>query len=334
MTHFQPDALTISRGAQWRDRRTFNESVLATSERVHPFGKRFLVVVEDEVGRLSPGSTLEYRHWEDLFDKITLRVIFGDSARSDQRLTELLEKLMAESNRLVGLKPTGDYYEFYGALERHLTDPSPDSLLARFADAPQTDVTRVVHQIPHWIFAMRDTLGANAYRALAAIVADPSVDGKVREELAAADLSDPAQVDGLRYLEGCLHEAMRLWPTTPLLARESTREAVLAGEQIDEGTQVMLLNVFNHRDADNVEDADRLDPERWQGDREDYRFNHLSNGTQDCPGGPLVLLLGKAVIGQMLVRHQLELTEPKLDPAKPLPHMFNFFEARFSVRPA
>jgi cytochrome P450 len=333
MTHFQPDAVTISRGAQWRDRRTFNESVLATSERVHPFGKRFLVVVEDEVGRLGLGSTLEYSHWEDLFDKITLRVVFGDSARSDQRLTALLEKLMGESNRLVGLKPTDDYYEFYGALERHLTEPSPDSLLARFADAPQTDTTRVVHQIPHWIFAMRDTLGANAYRALAAIVADPAVQTRVREELSQADLGDPEQVDGLRYLEGCLHEAMRLWPTTPLLARETTGEAVLAGEQIDEGTQVLMLNVFNHRDAEHVEDADRLDPERWQDDRQDYRFNHLSNGTQDCPGGPLVLLLGKAVIGQMLDRHQLELSEPKLDSGK-LPYMFNFFEARFSVRPA
>lgn len=334
MTHFQPDALTISRGEAWRDRRQFNESVLATSERVHPFGKRFLVVVEDEVQRLSPGSTLEYRHWEDLFDKITLRVIFGDSARSDQRLTGLLEKLMGESNRLVGLKPSSDYYELYGALERHLTDPPPESLLARFANAPQTDTTRVVHQIPHWIFAMRDTLGANAYRALAAIVADPAVLERVRGELAQADLSDPEQVDGLRYLEGCLHEAMRLWPTTPLLARETTREAVLAGEQIDEGTQVLMLNVFNHRDAEHVEGADRLDPGRWEGDRKDYRFNHLSNGTQDCPGGPLVLLLGKAVIGHVLDRHRLELSEPRLDPGKPLPYMLDFFEARFSVRTA
>jgi cytochrome P450 len=334
MTHFQPDALTISRGEEWRDRRTFNEAVLATSERVHPFGKRFLVVVEDEVGRLSPGSALEYRHWEDLWDKITLRVIFGDSARSDQRLTGLLEKLMSESNRLVGLKPTDDYYEFYGALERHLKDPSPDSLLARFADAPQTDTTRVVHQIPHWIFAMRDTLGANTYRALAAIVADAGVQAKVRDELGNADLSDPEQVDGLRYLEGCLHEAMRLWPTTPLLARETTQDVVLAGEEIEEGTQVLMLNVFNHRDAEHVEGADRLEPERWDGERKDYRFNHLSNGTQDCPGGPLVLLLGKAVIARALARYQLELSEPKLDPNQPLPVMFNFFEARFSVRSA
>ena len=31
MSHFQPDALTLSRGEEWRDRRRFNEAVLASS---------------------------------------------------------------------------------------------------------------------------------------------------------------------------------------------------------------------------------------------------------------------------------------------------------------
>ena len=36
MSHFQPDALTLSRGEEWRDRRAFTEAVLATSQPVHP----------------------------------------------------------------------------------------------------------------------------------------------------------------------------------------------------------------------------------------------------------------------------------------------------------
>jgi cytochrome P450 len=333
MAHFQPDAVTVSRGEAWRDRRTFNESVLATDDRVHPFGRRFVAVVENEVDRMALASTLEWRHWEGLFDKVTLRVIFGDGARSDQRLTGLLERLMGESNRLVGLHTTDDYYALYGALESYLKDPRPESLVARFAEAPQTDTTRVVHQIPHWMFAMRDTLAANTYRALAAIVADDDVQTHVRDELAGADLTDPAAVDGMRYLEGCLHEAMRLWPTTPLLARETTEDVELAGEPLDKGTQVLMLNAFNHRDAAHVENADRLEPGRWAERTPDYRFNHLSNGAQDCPGGPIVLLLGKAVIAQVLDHYALSLERPKLAKGEPLPHMLNFFEARFSVRP-
>jgi cytochrome P450 len=334
MSHFQPDALTLSRGEEWKDRRAFNEAVLATSERVHPLAARFVEVAANEVARLRIDGELGWDDFERLFDKLTLRVIFGDGARDDQELTELLEKLMAEANRLVGLSPTDEYYEFYGALERHLREPEPGSLISRLDDAPHGDRTRVVHQIPHWMFAMRDTLGANTYRALALVVADPDVQRRVRAELERADLSDPAAIAGLSYLEGCLQEAMRLWPTTPLLARETTHETTLAGERLDEGTPVMILNTFNHRDRDELPRADRLDPERWQNGTRNYRINHLSNGTQDCPGGPLVSLLGKAVIARMLEEYELKLREPELDPGQPLPHMLDFFDIRFDARVA
>jgi cytochrome P450 len=332
MSHFQPDALTMSYGKEWRDRRQFNEAVLAARERLHPFAERFLAVVTDEVGRLGLVDRLAWSEWEQLFDHITLRVIFGDEARGDQELTARLERLMGEANRLVGLSPNDDYYELYGALERYLRDPSPDSLIGQIAQAPHSDETRVVQQIPHWMFATRDTLAANTFRALAVIAADEAVCTRVREELDGVELTNPAALDGLTYLEGCFQEAMRLWPTTPLLAREATREVTLAGEKLDEGTQVILLNVFNHRDAEHVQDADRLVPERWNRDEPDYRFNHLSNGTQDCPGGPLVLLLGKAALAQILQRYSLTLESPQLPSGGDQPYMLNFFETRFSVR--
>ena len=333
MSHFQPEALTLSRGEEWRDRREFAESVLATPERVHPDAGHFLTVVAEEVESLHIRNELTWAHWEELFDHITLRVIFGDGAREDQNMIKLLEQLMGEANRLVGLSHGEPYYEFYGDIERHLRDPDPESLIARFADAPHSDRTRITHQIPHWMFAMRDTLAMNVYRALAVIAAEPSIERRVLEELEGADLSDPQAIDGMRYLEGCLQEAMRLWPTTPLLARETTRETTLAGEKLEAGTQVMLLNVVNHRDPDHVEDADRMVPERWATEGRDFRFNHLSNGSQDCPGGPIVLLLGKAVIANVLDAYQLQLDHPHLDAGEPLPHMLDFFETRFTVGP-
>jgi cytochrome P450 len=100
---------------------------------------------------------------------------------------------------------------------------------------------------------------------------------------------------------------------------------------LDPGTQVMLLNVFNHRDPEEVDGADRLMPERWQAEGPDYRFNHLSNGSQYCPGGPLVLLLGKAAIARIMSEHRLGLEHPTLVPEEPLPHMLDFFAVRFAV---
>jgi cytochrome P450 len=331
MSHFQPDALTMSYGNEWRERREFNESVLAARDRVHPLAAHFLKIVDGEVERLGLVDRLAWPEWERLFDHITLRVIFGDRAREDQELTGRLERLMGEANRLVGLSPNDDYYELYGALERYLQDPEPDSLIGQINQAPHTDNTRVVQQIPHWMFATRDTLAQNAFRALAAIAADDGACRGVRDEIDGVNLSDPDAVAGLGHLEGCFQEAMRLWPTTPLLARETKREVTLAGETLDEGTQILILNVFNHRDAEHVEDADRLIPDRWNRNRTDYRFNHLSNGAQDCPGGPLVLLLGKAALGQILQRYRVSLEHPQLPNGGDLPYMLNFFETRLSV---
>jgi cytochrome P450 len=330
MGHFQPDALTVSRGEEWRDRRAFNEAVLATSEPLHPASQRFVAVAAEEVARLrARGGHLAWSEWERLFDRLTLRVVFGDRASDDREMTDRLERLMGEANRLVGLGDSDELHELHGDFEHYLRDPEPGTLIAGFAKAPQSERTRVVHQLPHWVFATRDTLGANAFRALAAIVADPEVEQRARAEIEGADLADPRAIEGLAYLEGCLQEAMRLWPTVPLIAREATRDTEVLGERVEEGTQLMILNVFNHRDPDEVSGADRLDPGRWSdGASGDHRFNHLSHGTQYCPGIPLVLLLGKAVLAHALARFELTLLEPQIDPDEPLPHSLNFYEIR------
>jgi cytochrome P450 len=304
MSHFQPDALTLSRGDAWQDRRRFTEHALGA---VDP--DRVRSVAADEVARLEVSGELTWEQWERLFDRITLRVVFGDRHRDDAELTGLLEGLMREANRIAGLSRSDTYYELYARLERTLIDPEPGSLAALAKAAPHTDDTRITHQLPHWMFAMRDTLGANAFRALALAVATGSAD-----------------------MEGVLQEAMRLWPTTPLLAREATRDTELVGEAIEEGTQVMIVNVFNHRDPDDVPDADRCRPERWQdGARGDYKLNALSHGTQDCPGADLVSLIGTAVLERALERWDLRLVEPELPAEGEQPYMVDFYSIRFEV---
>src|SRR3954451_6550925 len=198
---------------------------------------------------------------------------------------------MGEANRIAGLKTGEDYYAFYGKLDTHLANPDPYSLVARIKDAPQSDRTRIAQQIPHWIFAMRDTLGANAYRALALAVSGHDDD-----------------------LAGTLREAMRLWPTTPLIARE----------KVDDGSQVMILNVFNHRDP-RESDFNEVRPDREHC----YRFNHLSNGTQDCPGADFVMLIGTAVLERMHSEYKLRYVGPSLNPP---PVMLDFFQLCFVVQ--
>jgi len=181
------------------------------------------------------------------------------------------------------------------------------------------------------MFAMKDTTATNTARALALILAHPEVERRVREEIAAADPASPEGIDGLRYLEACVHEAMRLWPTTPLLSREALRDDTIDGATVPKGSQVLIPNTFLHRDGKAFPEADTFSPDRWlSGDGYGARFQHFSSGPQGCAGVHIAVFLAKAVIATLL-RRRYALLGPALDAGKPLPHGYNYFQVRFGV---
>ena len=276
------------------------------------------------------GGELDWSDWERLFDRITLRVIFGDRARDDHGADRAAREADGRGQPARRASSADDeYYEFYGRLERTLRDPEPGSLLARFADAPQTrpharGAADPALDVRHARHARRERLPrARRDRRRRRGGA------RVREEIDGADLADPAAVDGLRYLEGCLQEAMRLWPTTPLLARETTRETELAGEKLDEGTQVMILNIFNHRDPEAVPDADRLRARALGGRRRATTASTTcATARRTAPAGRSCSLLGKAVLADAARRYDLQLRRAASSTrASALPHMLDFFDA-------
>ena len=142
--------------------------------------------------------------------------------------------------------------------------------------------------MPHWLCATHDTLAISSFRCLALLAS--------HEEQRTRALDDDA------YMEACLHEAMRLWPTTPMLARETTTDVDWNGATVPAGTQVLIVNTYFHRNPDTHEFADRFSPEAWiEGTAaDDWSFNHLSHGPQGCPGSRLALFLGAKMLATVL----------------------------------
>jgi len=330
MAVFQQNAVTISRGEAWRDRRRFNEAVLDADQPAHAYADQILAIVREEVT-----SAIRLERWDDfdgLFARIMRRVIFGQRARDDTELTDLLRILMRRANRPVKLGKPKEFAPFYARIRQYLDNPEPGSLAALCRQTPATEQTKVENQIPHWMFAMWETLGTNTVRALAAILAHPSAEAGVRSELAGADLAKPEVIAELPYLEGCLQEAMRLWPTTPMLVREAVAADTLGGVTVPAGCQVVIWNTFNHRDRAVYPLADAFSPELWVDGRPSRLVNHLSSGPQVCAGVNLLLFIGKAVIATLLGEGRYVLLEPSLDPARPLPYAYNVFEIRLRRR--
>jgi len=323
MVAFQPDAVTISRGALWRNRRRFNEAVLRGSGDGGLL-RTWLDVCEEELERMLAGPVavaagdLDWDSFHGMFERVARRIVLGDGAAEEEPLTELLASLMSEANGLPGETGPG-VGELEDMIAPHIDRADRGSLAARFFGAPSDARTNSVGQVPHWLFAIGDTLAINSYRALAVLGSG-------------AEVLDSARADGA-YLGACLQEAMRLWPTTAMLSRETTEDVELRGAIIPAGTQVLISNVFGHRDRDRLDYADRFAPEAWiDGDAaSDPAFNQFSRGPQGCPGRSIAMGIGREILGGLIERHTPMTTSGVVNLERPLPHMLDFFGIRIRL---
>lgn len=333
MAHFQPDAVTISRQPEWAPRRAFAEAVLDTGRPRHRLTDRFATVCAEETARLA--GSLDWDIFNAAVRRVTRRIVLGDAAAEDEELSQLLGELMDKSNPPGG----GDdelYLRYLRELRRHVSAAEQGSLAGLIGEAPAPGGDPA-GQVTHWLFALGDTLAINAYRCLALLASQTQVRTRVLSELDGAKLGTAAGVDGLVLLGACLQEAMRIWPTTPMLARETVHDFDWNGTPIPAGTQCLIVNSFNHRDRDVHPWADYFSPDEWLpggAATEDWTFNHFSHGPQGCPGAGLAVFVGRAMLAGLLQDNEIEyVTGPLLEAGKPLPHDLDFFGLRFELTP-
>lgn len=325
MAAFQPDALTISRGDLWAQRRQFADAVLEPSRPVHRLAESWTGICADAARDLA-GTPIRWADIDRAYLKVVRRVVLGDSAGDDTRVTDLLGELMAEGNSMPG-EPGPQYPEFIAAIQRYIDKAEPGSLASEVGAAP-TPPGGAAGQMVHWMFALKANQAANVMRALAVLATHPEQQREARLEVSRADLSTAAGVGSLDYLGGCLLEAMRLWPTVGLLVKVAHRDVEFpSGAVLPEGKQVLLYNLFNHRNRALIPYADRFSPGEWVSGSagQDWSFNFFSHGPQNCPGAGISVFLGQAVMANLLNAGPLSVRGVRLDPGKPLPHAVDLY---------
>jgi cytochrome P450 len=116
-----------------------------------------------------------------------------------------------------------------------------------------------------------------------------------------------------------------------MLSRVTTEDVTWNGDVLPQGTQIFIVNTFNHRDRETYDFADRFAPEIWPQARDDWMFNAFSHGPQGCPGAGMTLFIAKALLAELLTKRQFRLLQPKLNPDKQLPHMFDVYSEKLAV---
>ncbi|MGW6937273.1 cytochrome P450 [Lentzea sp. NPDC054927] len=291
LEHFQPHGVIVSRGEERERRRAFNERVL------RPQHVPVEAIVRDEADLLvrhamSTGE-LTWDGFVQAWWRIVRRIVLGAGARSDEQLTDDLKALRQNANwAYLHPRQRGLRERFERRLREHLDRREQDSLAA--VATPE----ELAGQVPHWLFAF-DAAGIVTMRALAM---------------------------GGNGMNGVL-ESARLWPTTPVILRESTKNTQWHGTWLPAGTTFIVFTPFFHRDPDRLPFADQYAPELWDGPR-DPAIVPFSGGPGECPGRDLVLVTAGTML-DVLTEH-LDLTAM---PA-PLPKTLNHFGLRMTVTPA
>lgn len=331
MDLFQPGAVIVSSGSEAHKRRSFNETVLDTRHNCHRYAKTFLDIVGTETRPLQDKDRVIWPDFEDLARRVSARVILG---RPDSELGDELVEMIREASRLFLYKKPAQFDAYYKKLNQYIDTADGECLLSLCRTTPADD-TPIAEQVTHWMFTVRDALEVHVPRALALIESHPEIAQRIRDEISGVDLADPSAFSKLKLLEGCIQETVRLWTAVPLLLRRTTKDVELNGAKLEAETQLLVYAAFEHRDLDKYGDlANQFDPDQWLGaDSPQPAMNHFSNGPRTCAGKPLILLLIKAVLANMLQKHCYVPRVVELKSHTRVPYLFNQFKVEFSRKP-
>ncbi|GAA2735713.1 cytochrome P450 [Actinocorallia aurantiaca] len=331
LSQFQPHGVLISRGADRADRRAFNEEVLDTAHPVHCLSGEISRKIEGEAAELTriieDSGELGWGEFRAAWWRVIRRVVLGDGARDDHRVSDLLTKLRMSANWSFA-RPRRRVLRarFQRRLDGYLSEAEPGSLAELVAKAPKTERTDPAQQVPQWLFAY-EPAGMAAFRALALLAAHPEHMRRARREAESGSLELP-------FLRACVQESLRLWPTTPALLRESTEDTVWHGRTMPAGTGMLIFTPFLHRDDELLPFADSFAPDIWLDGtaRESWSIVPFSAGPGECPGRSLVLLSASLFLAALLREHDFRQragVQPR--PDRPLPRTLGPFRLRFGV---
>jgi len=316
LAHFQPEGVLVSTGADRAERRRLNETALETGCPVHSLAAPLTRLAQDEAGALAAGDTLGWPRFRQAWARLVRQAVFGPAARDSEDLTARLDTLRGDSNWAF-LKPRRRRLrESFLTDVRERLQAAPAGSLGALAWSRAKPGSAPEHQVAHWLFAF-DSAGIAAFRTLAMLALHPDSAARARR--------DPD------YLRASILETLRLWPTTPAVLRETTRETDWQGRALPEGSALLIHLPFFHRDPGRIPYADRFLPAVWlDGRAEAWPFVPFSAGPAGCPARDLVLLLAGAWIAALGREHLfLVPRDAGLDPAK-LPATFDHFSLRLA----
>ncbi|XP_032514920.2 cytochrome P450 4C1-like [Danaus plexippus] len=182
------------------------------------------------------------------------------------------------------------------------------------------DLESIREEVDTFMFEGHDTTAMALSYFIMAIANEPAIQRKIYEEMEqifsdSKRLATMADLHEMRYLECCIKESLRLYPSVPFIARNLTQETVLSGYTVPANTFVHLFIYDLHRRPDLFPDPERFIPERFLPqnclNRHPYAYIPFSAGSRNCIGQKFAMLEMKTVLSSLIRQFHIEpVTKP------------------------
>ncbi len=165
-----------------------------------------------------------------------------------------------------------------------------------------------------------DTVANTVAGATYGILKTPGVLEKVQAEADALykkDTITEADIRGLTYIQGCLKEAMRLWPVAVAQMRTTNHDIEFEGHIIPKDEMILIGTSVPHYLEEYFPQPKQYDPERYNDDRKEHMkpgaYAPFGRGPHTCLGQNLAEVLMGVIISRVFHRMDLSLISPNYE---------------------
>ena len=162
-----------------------------------------------------------------------------------------------------------------------------------------------------------DTVANTVAAATYGILKTPGVLEKVQAEadaLYAKDTITEMDIRGLDYIQGCLKEAMRIWPIAVAQMRTTNHDLEFEGHIIPKDELIFIGTSVPHFMEEYFPDPYKFDPDRFNEERREHMkpgvYAPFGRGPHSCLGQNLAEVLMGTLMARLFHRLELSLDPP------------------------
>ncbi|KAG8234871.1 hypothetical protein J437_LFUL014563 [Ladona fulva] len=200
-----------------------------------------------------------------------------------------------------------------------------DLLIEASQDGAVLSNEDIREEVDTFMFEGHDTTSAAISWVLFLLGSHPEIQDKVVEELDRIFGDDEDKdrritmkdLQEMRYLECCIKDALRLYPSVPLIARQLREDVQIAGYTVPAGTTTLIVTYMLHRNPATWPSPERFNPDHFlpencQG-RHPYAYIPFSAGPRNCIGQKFAMLEEKAVVSSVLRKYRIKAVDRRED---------------------